>query len=57
MENMENKRKEPVKIYINVIFGDVVNSSVAQGGAGNNVSLELPYDLIKALLDGMQGLL
>lgn len=57
MENMENKRKEPVKIYINVIFGDVINSSVAQGGAGNNVSLELPYDLIKALLDGMQGLL
>lgn len=57
MENMENKRKEPVKIYINVIFGDVINSSVAQGGTGNNVSLELPYDLIKALLDGMQGLL
>lgn len=57
MENMENKRKEPVKIYINVIFGDVINSSVAQGGAGNNVSLELPYDLIKTLLDGMRGLL
>lgn len=52
-----NERKGPVEIYINVIMGDVTNSSVVQGGTGNNASIEVPYDLLCTLLAHIQGLL
>lgn len=55
----DNERKGPVEIYINVIMGDVTNSSVVQGGTGNNASasIEVPYDLLCTLLAHIQGLL
>ena len=56
---MKNERTGPVKVYINVTFGDVLNSAVVQDGTDNNASIDLPqtipYDLIKALLALMRG--
>lgn len=52
---MKDNRQEPVNIYINIIVGDVTNSSVIQGGAENMASLlhreQLPDEIIKRLMD------
>ena len=52
---MKDEQREPVNIYINIIFGDVTNSSVIQGGAENMASLlhreQLPDEIIKCLMD------
>lgn len=52
---MKDDRQEPINIYINIIVGDVTNSSVIQGGTENVASLlhreQLPDDIIKRLMD------
>jgi hypothetical protein len=54
---MKNEREEPssLKIYINIIFGDVTNSAVIQGGQRNTSSLQLPEELVKRLMDHIRG--
>lgn len=55
---MKDEQREPANIYINIIFGDVTNSSVIQGGAENMASLlhreQLPDDIIKYLVEHIQ---
>ena len=55
---MKDEQREPVNIYINIIFGDVTNSSVVQGGMENVASLlhreQLPDDIIKYLVEHIQ---
>lgn len=54
---MKNEQEEPLslKIYINIIFGDVTNSAVIQGGQRNISSLQLPEELVKRLMDHIRG--
>lgn len=54
---MKDEREEPssLKIYINIIFGDVTNSAVIQGGQRNISSLQLPEELVKRLMDHIRG--
>lgn len=49
---MKDEQREPVNIYINIIFGDVTNSSVIQGGARNTALLTLSdaNDMVKCLM-------
>ena len=55
---MKDDRQEPVNIYINIIVGDVTNSSVVQGGCENIASLlqreQLPDYIIKYLVEHIQ---
>lgn len=55
---MKDDRQEPINIYINIIVGDVTNSSVVQGGMENVASLlrreQLPDDIIKHLVEHIQ---
>jgi hypothetical protein len=49
---MKDEQREPVNIYINIIFGDVTNSSVIQGGARNTALLTFSdvNDMVKCLM-------
>lgn len=55
---MKDDRQEPINIYINIIVGDVTNSSVVQGGMENVASLlhreQLPDYIIKYLVEHIQ---
>lgn len=49
---MKDEQREPVNIYINIIFGDVTNSSVIQGGARNTALLTFSdvNDMVECLM-------